>query len=270
MPARRADLDLGRRRSTRPDASGCFSASAKVFDAMSSTCGTVLKHISEPAAQRDLLALMARRWPNAFGRSLEISMCAIDAAGRGDDVVRVHVIAARVRRRSWRCAAYLATRSRGSPACNASGARKPGHRLQVRRRAVFQPWHLQPQESPCIAIFAKNDPSRKGFHLLPERSAACDFSRNWFPSAECRSSGSASSATVGRRSAIASRTKCTIAMIYATAAGLRCGVNFITAEGWADRRAKLKGPPPTPPQGLRRGEVRIVEGPLSLAERLPH
>lgn len=59
-------------------------------------------------------------------------------------------------------------------------------------------------------------------------------------------------------------------MIYATAAGLRCGVNFITAEGWADRRAKLKGPPPTPPQGLRRGEVRIVEGPLSLAERLPH
>jgi phage terminase large subunit GpA-like protein len=50
-------------------------------------CGTVLKHISEPDCQRDLIALLQRGWPNAFGRSLEVSMTAVDAGYSADDVL---------------------------------------------------------------------------------------------------------------------------------------------------------------------------------------
>jgi phage terminase large subunit GpA-like protein len=40
--------------------------------------GAIAKHISEPDCQRNLDLLLQRRWTNFRGRSLEISMTAID------------------------------------------------------------------------------------------------------------------------------------------------------------------------------------------------
>jgi phage terminase large subunit GpA-like protein len=49
--------------------------------------GTIGKHISEPDAQRHLDQLLDRRWPNCVGRQLPISLTSIDANYATDDVL---------------------------------------------------------------------------------------------------------------------------------------------------------------------------------------
>ena len=50
-------------------------------------CGTIGKHISEPDCQRNLDLLLARKWPNFCGREIGISLAAIDAGYSTDDVL---------------------------------------------------------------------------------------------------------------------------------------------------------------------------------------
>ena len=50
--------------------------------------GTIGKHISEPDAQRHLDKLLDRQWPNCVSRQLSISLTAIDANYATDDVLQ--------------------------------------------------------------------------------------------------------------------------------------------------------------------------------------
>ena len=230
-------------------------------------CGTVLKHISEPDAQRDLIALMQKRWPNAFGRSLEIGMTAIDAAWSTDDVLSF----------THRCPSpskVMAVRGISGDAApriarvQRERSEKTGTLYKFGGARYFN-LGAYGLKSSLYRDLAKDDPAEKGFVSFPNNLPLRFFEELV---SERRIPIKRLGVTVFRWEKISERqpNEMLDACCYATAAGLRCGVNFITPEGWAARRAALEGPPPPPPQGLRRGEVRIVEGSPSVASLLAH
>ncbi len=228
--------------------------------------GTIDRHISEPTCQRDLDALMRRRWPNCRGRQLEISMTAIDAGWSRDDVVAL-------------CHRYSRSRViaiRGVPGdlaprvgrAERERSEKTGEIYRFGGRPVL-PIGIYQLKSALYRDLVKDDPGEKGYIAFPR-----DLPFRYFEElvSERRVPHKHLGMTTYTWEKISDRQPNEMhdTMIYATAAALHFGVNRLSPAGWAELRARLEGPSPPPPEGLRRGEVRLVEGPRIIACLLAH
>jgi phage terminase large subunit GpA-like protein len=228
--------------------------------------GTIDRHISEPSCQRDLDILMRRRWTNLRGRQLEISMTAIDAGWSRDDVVgfthrysRSRVVAIRGVPGDLAPRVGRAERERSE---------KTGEVYKFGGRPVL-PIGIYQLKSSLYRDLVKDDPKEKGYITFPNNLPFRYFEELV---AEHRVPHKHMGMTTYTWEKISDRqaNECHDTMIYATAAALHWGVNRKSPADWAELRAELEGPPPPPPQGLRRGEVRIVDGPRQLWQQLPH
>jgi phage terminase large subunit GpA-like protein len=194
-------------------------------------CGTVLKHISEPDAQRDLIALMQRRWPNAFGRSLEISMTAVDAGYSADDVLAF----------THRCPSPSKVMAvRGVPGDATPRIARVQRERSEKTGTIYKfgggrffNIGIYGLKSSLYRDLAKDDLAEKGFISFPNNLPLRFFEELV---SERRVPIKRMGVTAFRWEKTSDRQPNEMhdCMIYATAAGLRCGVNFITPE-WLGR-----------------------------------
>ena len=217
--------------------------------------GTIDRHISEPACQRDLDILMRRRWPNFRGRPLEIGMTAIDAGWSRDDVVafchrysRSRVVAVRGVPGDLAPRVGRAERERSE---------KTGEIFKFGGRPVL-PIGIYQLKSALYRDLAKTDPAEKGFVAFPNNLPFRYFE-------ELVSERRVTTKHMGQVKIIWEKisdrqaNECHDTMIYATAAALHFGVNRMTPGSWGELRARLESASPPPPRERK-----------SIAEQLPH
>jgi phage terminase large subunit GpA-like protein len=215
-------------------------------------CGTIGKHISEPDCQRNLDLLLQRRWRNFRGRPLEISMAAIDAGFSADDVLAYchrhspsKVIA--VRGVPGDATPRLARVQR-------ERSEKTGTILKYSKR--FFNVGVYTLKASLYRDLAKTDPAEKGYISFPNNLPLRFFEELV---AERRVAVKRMGATVFRwEKPDRQANEMHDCMLYATAGGLRFGINFISDVGWAQRRAELEAP--SGEQPLPRRGTSIVSG----------
>ena len=130
--------------------------------------GTIDRHISEPACQRDLDLLMRRRWPNFRGRPLEISTTAIDAGWSRD-----HVVAFTHRYSRSRVVAVRGVPGDLAPRVGRAElerSEKTGMVYKFGGRPVL-PIGIYQLKSSLYRDLVKDDPAEKRLHRLPARSS---------------------------------------------------------------------------------------------------
>jgi phage terminase large subunit GpA-like protein len=202
-------------------------------------CGTIGKHISEPDCQRNLDLLLQRRWPNFRGRQLEISMTAIDAGFSTDDVL------AYCRRHSQ--TKVIAVRGVAGDATprlarvQRERSEKLGTVLKYSKR--FFNIGVYTFKSSLYRDLAKNDPEEKGYISFPR-----DLPMSYFEELVCeRRVAYKRMGVVTHRWEKPDRASNEMhdCFLYASAAAIKYGVNFISDQGWAQRRAELETPTPS-------------------------
>jgi len=199
-------------------------------------CGTIGKHISEPDCQRNLDLLLARRWPNFCGRQIGISLAAIDAGYSTDDVLdycRRHspsrLIA--VRGVPGDAVPRLAKVQRERDA-------KRGTLLRYSRRffniGVYQ------FKLSLYRDLSKDNPEEKGYISFPR-----GLPDSYFEELVCERR-----VPYKRMGVIAYRwekpdrqaNEMHDCFLYASAAAIKYGVNWISDQGWVRLRAELETP----------------------------
>jgi phage terminase large subunit GpA-like protein len=201
-------------------------------------CGTIGKHISEPDCQRNLDQLLARTWTNTFNREMSISLTAIDAGFAADDVLaycRHHstfkVIA--VRGIAGDAAPRIARVQRERD-------EKRGTVLRYSRRfynvgANTLKWSLYKD-------LAKDDPTAPGYISFPTGLPDSYFQELV---SEQRVAHKRLGVTVWRwEKPERQPNEMLDTMIYATAAALKHGVNWISDLGWKKLREEIETYPP--------------------------
>jgi phage terminase large subunit GpA-like protein len=207
--------------------------------------GTIGKHISEPDCQHNLDALLRRQWTNCRGRKIGISMTAIDAGYSTDDVIaychrhpQSKVIA--VRGIAGDATPRLARVQR-------ERSEKTGTILKFSQQffnvGVYQ------FKSSLYRDLAKVDPQEKGYVAFPR-----DLPLSYFEELV-----SERRVPYKRMGVIAYRwekpdrqaNEAHDTFLYASAAGIKHGVNWISDQGWGRLRAELESPVPPPPKVRR-------------------
>jgi phage terminase large subunit GpA-like protein len=222
--------------------------------------GTIGKHISEPDCQRNLDLLLQRKWTNSFGRQLEISMTAIDAGFSSDDVLaycRNHspskVIA--VRGVAGDATPRLARVQRERD-------EKRGTVLKFSRRFYNIGTHAF--KGSLYRDLAKDNPEEKGYVAFPN-----DLPMRYFEElvSERRVAIKRMGTIAYKWEKISDRAANEMhdTAIYALAAAIRYGVNWISDQGWAERRAMLEALPVKTSDG----HVRLTPSRPSWASLLP-
>ena len=199
-------------------------------------CGTIGKHISEPDCQRNLDLLLARKWPNLCGREIGVSLAAIDAGYSTDDVLdycRRHspsrLIA--VRGVPGDAVPRLAKVQRERDA-------KRGTLLRYSRRffniGVYQ------FKLSLYRDLAKDNTEEKGFISFPR-----GLPDSYFEELVCerRVPYKRMGVTAYRwEKADRQANEMHDCFLYASAAAIKYGVNWISDHGWAKLRAELETP----------------------------
>jgi phage terminase large subunit GpA-like protein len=205
-------------------------------------CGMVGKHISEPDCQRNLDLLLQRQWSNFRGRKIGVSMAALDAGFSADDVLGY------CNRHSP--SKVIAVRGVGGDATprlarvQRERSEKTGTILKYSRR--FFNVGTYTLKASLYRDLAKDDPQEKGFISFP-RDLPLSFYEELV--SERRVAIKRMGATIFRwEKPDRQANEMHDCMLYATAAGLKHGVNFISDQGWAKLRAELESPAPQPPQ----------------------
>ena len=225
---------------------------------------TIGKHFSEPDCQRHLDQFLQRRFTNFRGRQLEISMTAIDAGYSADDV-----LAYCARHSPSKVIAVRGVAGDATPRIarvQRERSEKTGTVLKYSKR--FYNVGIYQFKSSLYRDLAKDDPKEKGYISFPN-----NLPLSYYEELVCERR-----VPYKRMGQLVYRwekpdrqaNEMHDTFLYACAAAIKHGVNWISDLGWAERREKLEGPPPPPPQGLRKGEVRIVNGPPSVADLLAH
>jgi phage terminase large subunit GpA-like protein len=205
--------------------------------------GTIDKHISEPACQRDLDLLMRRRWTNFRGRELEIKMTAIDAGWSRDDVVAF----------AHRYSRSRVMALRGVPGDLAPRIGRAELERSEKTGAVYKfggrpviPVGVYQLKSSLYRDLVKDDPQEKGYISFPNNLPLRYFEELVSERRVPHKHNGMMTYTwekINDRQA----NECHDTMIYATAAALHWGVNKISAAGWAELRAQLESANPSPP-----------------------
>jgi phage terminase large subunit GpA-like protein len=207
--------------------------------------GVIGKHISEPDCQRNLDLLLQRRWTNCRGRPLEISMTAIDAGFSTDDVL------AYCQRHSPD--KVIAVRGVGGDATprimrvQRERSEKTGTVLKYSKR--FYNIGIYAFKSSLYRDLLKDDPKEKGYIAFPR-----DLPLSYYE--ELVSERRVAHKRMGQlvytwEKPTRQANEAHDTFLYASAAGIKYGVNFISDQGWAERRAALESASPPPPRERR-------------------
>jgi phage terminase large subunit GpA-like protein len=220
-------------------------------------CGTIGKHISEPDCQRNLDLLLARKWRNFRGSEIGISLAAIDSGYSTDDVLDY-------------CRRHSPSRLiavRGVPGDAVPRIAKVQRERDAKRgtllrysRRFFNIGVYQFKLS-LYRDLAKDSPEEKGFILFPR-----GLPDSYFEELVCEQR-----VPYKRMGVIAYRwekpdrqaNEMHDCFLYASAAAIKYGANWISDQGWAMLRAELEAA--TPREG---GAVREMGTAKSIASVL--
>ena len=225
-------------------------------------CGTIGKHISEPDSQRNLDLLLTRKWPNFCGRQIGISLGAIDAGYSTDDVLdycRRHspsrLIA--VRGVPGDAVPRLAKVQRERDA-------KRGTLLRYSRR--FFNIGIYQFKLSLYRDLAKDNPEEMGYISFPR-----GLPNSYFEELVCERR-----VPYKRMGVTAYRwekpdrqaNEMHDTFLYASAAAIKYGVNWISDQGWARLRSELETPPATSSIQAQGGAVWRLNTAKSIASLL--
>jgi phage terminase large subunit GpA-like protein len=198
--------------------------------------GVIGKHISEPDAHRNLDLLLQRRWRNFRGRELAISMTAIDAGYSTDDV-----LAYCNRHSSAKLIAVRGIAGDATPRLarvQRERSEKTGTILKYSKRffnvGVYQ------FKAALYRDLAKDDPKEKGYISFPN-----NLPLSYYEELVCERR------VPYRRMGVLSyrwekpdkqANEMHDTFLYASAAAIKFGVNFISDQGWAQKRAEFEAP----------------------------
>jgi phage terminase large subunit GpA-like protein len=198
--------------------------------------GTIGKHISEPDAQRNIDLLLQRRWTNFRGRQIGLSLTGIDANWSTDDVLAF----------AHRYPPSKLIAIRGVPGDNTpriarvqrERSEKTGTILKFSKR--FYNIGVYSFKSSLYRDLAKDDPKEKGYISFPN-----NLPLSYFEELVCERR-----VPYKRMGVLAYRwekpdkqaNEMHDTFLYASAAAIKYGVNFISDQGWAQRRAEFEAP----------------------------
>jgi phage terminase large subunit GpA-like protein len=220
---------------------------------------TIGKHISEPDAQRHLDQLLDRTWINCVGRPMSITMAAIDANFATDDVLQFA--------RRHPTSKLIAVRGvHGDAAPRISRIQrerneKLGTLVKYSRR--FFNVGVNVFKLALYKDLAKDDATLPGFISFPR-----DLPDRFYQelTSETRVAHKRMGQIVWKwEKPDRQANECLDCTIYASAAAIKHGVNWISDTGWRNLEADLETPmPPSGPLPMQRDRdgkriVRIVE-----------
>jgi phage terminase large subunit GpA-like protein len=198
--------------------------------------GTIGRHVSEPDCQRNIDLLLQRKWRNFRGRPMGISLAAIDAGWSTDDVLAF----------AHRYPPTKLIAIRGVPGDNTpriarvqrERSEKTGTVLKFSKR--FYNIGVYSFKSSLYRDLAKDDPKEKGYISFPN-----NLPLSYFEELVCERR-----VPYKRMGVMAYRwekpdkqaNEMHDTFLYASAAAIKYGVNFISDQGWAQRRAEFEAP----------------------------
>jgi phage terminase large subunit GpA-like protein len=221
-------------------------------------CGTIGKHISEPDAQRHLDQLLDRRWPNCVGRQLPISLTAIDANYATDDV-----LAYARRYPSSRLIAVRGVSGDSAPRISRivrERNEKLGTPLKYSKR--FFNIGVNVFKLALYKDLAKDDPTLPGYISFPR-----DLPDRFYQElvSETRVAHKRMGQIVWKwEKPDRQANECLDCVIYASAAAIKHGANWISDVGWHKLADELETPAGVTPAPRR----KTVAG--MLAEQIAH
>ena len=224
--------------------------------------GTIGKHIAEPDCQRNLDLLLDRKWPNFRGRPMGISLTAIDANYSTDDVL------AYARR-------YAPSKLIAIRGAIGDGARRIAkvHRERnekkgtiVTRSNRFYNIGVSTFKLALYRDLVKDDPAAPGYFLFPQGLEDRFFQELV---SETRVATKRLGQIVWRwENPDRQANEMLDAVIYASAAAIKHGVNWISDHGWQRLEAELESPGPG--SGPSAGPSGRPVARPSIASLLPH
>jgi phage terminase large subunit GpA-like protein len=211
--------------------------------------GVIFGHISEQNCQDNIDVLLGRKWTNSFGREIGISLTAIDANYATDDV-----IAFARRYPPHRLIAIRGANSDLAPRIARVERERDEKRGVVRKGSNrFFNIGVNQFKTSLYRDLTKDDPSQPGHIAFP---SGCEDRLFQEIMGETRVMHKRMGQVFYRWEKIAARqaTEMLDALVYASAAGIKIGVNAISDHGWDRLEAKFESapdparPPPAPPK----------------------
>ena len=202
--------------------------------------GTIFKHIAELDCQHNIDILLQRKWLNSAGRQLEISLAAIDANYSTDDVLAY----------ARRYPPHKLIAIRGAQGDFAPRIAKV-QRERDEKKGVLRKYSnrffnvgVNQFKMSLYRDLAKDNSEEPGFVAFP---SDCDDRLFQEIMGETRIAHKRMGQVFYRWEKIASRqaTEMLDALIYASAAAIKHGVNAISDLGWATLEAEFEAPPAT-------------------------
>ena len=199
--------------------------------------GTISKHISEPDCQHNIDALINRTWPNYCGRSMAVSLTAVDANYSTDDVLAYA--------RRYPSSKLIAVRGNpGDAAPRIARIRrerneKKGTPLKYSNR--FFNLGVNQFKFSLYRDLQKDDPAAPGYFSFPTGLEDRFFQELV---SETRVAKKIAGQIVWRWEKVADRQANEVldTCIYATAAALKYGVNGMSEPGWRHLETKYDTP----------------------------
>jgi phage terminase large subunit GpA-like protein len=197
--------------------------------------GTIFKHICELDCQRNIDLLLQRKWRNTFGRQMEISLAAIDANHSTDDVLayaRRHPV--------HKLIAIRGAQGDFAPRI-AKVQRERDEKKGVVRKYSNRFFNIGVNQFKMSLYrdLAKDDPKEPGFVAFP---SDCEDRLFQEILGETRVAQKRMGQIFYRWEKIASRqaTEMLDALVYASAAAIKHGVNAISDLGWEKLEAQFE------------------------------
>jgi phage terminase large subunit GpA-like protein len=220
--------------------------------------GTIGKHISEPDAQRHLDQLLDRMWVNSVGRPMSITMAAIDANYATDDVLGYAK-----RHPSSKLIAVRGVHGDAAPRISRIQRERNEKRgTLVKYSKRFFNIGVNVFKLALYKDLAKDDATLPGYISFPR-----DLPDRFYQElvSETRVAHKRMGVVIWKwEKPDRQANECLDCTIYASAAAIKHGVNWISDTGWRNLEAELETPlPPSGPLPARDRDgkriVRIVE-----------
>lgn len=218
--------------------------------------GTIGKHIAEPDCQRNcqrnLDLLLERKWPNCRGRPMAISLAAIDANYSTDDV-----LAYARRYAPSKLIAIRGAQDDGAPRiAKVRRERNEKKGTLVTRSNRFYNIGVSTLKLALYRDLAKDDPAAPGYISFPKGLEDRFFQ-------ELVSETRVATKRLGQiiwrwEKPDRQANEMLDGFIYASAAAIKHGVNWISDHGWARLEAELESPGPEPDPSERPARKSIA------------
>jgi phage terminase large subunit GpA-like protein len=210
--------------------------------------GTIGKHIAEPDCQRNLDLLLERKWKNSFGRDIGISLAAIDAGYSTDEVLSF----------ARKYPAYKLIAVRGAHGDAAPRIAKVQRERDEKAGTILKWSHrffnvgVSTLKMSLYRDLMKDDPAAPGFVAFPNNCEDRFFQELV---SETRVAHKRFGQIIWRwEKPDKCANECLDTAIYAMAAAIKHGVNWISDTGWAKLEAQYEGQPTAPP-AAKKGSI---------------